>query len=387
MTVNQRKIENLKVFFRERPVIYKIARLAYLPMRIIEKIKLDRMIAKEVSEEIEHMKHLDRTRKYVFYTGIPNCSNLGDLAMTYCIRKWVGEEFKDYTIFEMKSYPLYDKRVKTKLQKFVSKDDIFITQPGAVFAQRNRDHRMHLYLLKQYPQNRILFMPGSTDSTNAEQFTEMAMLFNANKRALLLARDPVSYEVLCKKMSPERVRLFPDIVTSLIGCWPGLPEDNYREGVLVCKRIDGEKVFTDKYMENLLNNLKTITDKLDITDMMFEQTYEYVMAHAEETIAAKLRLFSSYQVIMTDRLHGMIYALISNTPVIVLPTYNHKVSEVAKWLKEYYPESVYFCETLEEAEERIKELLQNKPVIQNESVFKEMYYDKLKEEFDSVASE
>lgn len=378
-----RKIENIKVFFRERPLLYKIARALYFPVRIVENRKLKRRIKKDVSELLERLERLDKKQNYVFFVGIPVCENLGDLAMMVCIRKWIEKNFAGYGLFEMKTYPTYDKKVRQKLKELVKEDDIFVTQSGAVYGDRHQDHGMHRYLLKEFPKNRILFMPGTAEFAASDELSKTANLFNTHKKALLLARDQVSFKMLSAKLDKERIRLFPDIVTCMIGRVDE-PKGNNREGVLVCKRIDGEKVLTDKNMDGFIDNIRTEVNKVSMTDMMFEQSYEYVMLHATETISAKLRLFASYQVLVTDRLHGMIYALISNTPVVVLPTYNHKVREAAKWFKEYYPESVFFCETLEEAEDRTKELLQNKPVIQNKSIFKEKYYDGLKAEFDSI---
>ena len=48
------------------------------------------------------------------------------------------------------------------------------------------------------------------------------------------------------------------------------------------------------------------------------------------------RIFSTFsrsKVIITDRLHGMIFAAITGTPAIILTNSNHKVKGVYEWIK------------------------------------------------------
>ena len=70
---------------------------------------------------------------------------------------------------------------------------------------------------------------------------------------LFLARDNVSYQI-AKEMFPNiAIKAFPDIVTSLIGHF------NYhheRKGVLICRRNDGEKFYSDEDLLSLKHKLK-----------------------------------------------------------------------------------------------------------------------------------
>lgn len=380
--MNDRRIENLKVFFREKPILYEIAKILYLPVRVIEKLNLKIEIHKKVSKSLRQLEQLDRNKKYVFYLGLPICKNLGDAAMMMCIRRWIRDNFADFDVIEMESYPTYNKRIRAKLQNFVNADDIFVTQSGATFCNRHIDHGMHRYILESFPNNRILFMPVTIDLTDPGELEITAELFNTHKHSLLLTRDHVSYDMISKEFDSARVRVYPDIVTTMIG---HKKYDNIkRDGILVCKRIDGEIIYTDKGLESFFKKMRKLSHRVDMTDMYSEQTHEYMISCAEGIIDEKLNQFASYKVIVTDRFHGMIYALVANTPAVILPTKGHKVREGARWFGKYYPNSIFFCETLEQAEEKIGELIRNDGVVLNESIFKEQYYDKLKDEFNSV---
>lgn len=381
--MNERKVENIKVFFRERPILYKIALILYTPVRVVENLKKRIRIKKDVAELLTRLNRLDGTKKRVFFCGIPVCENLGDVAMMICIRQWIEEHFAGYDIFEMKTYPTYHKKVREKLKNCVKKEDIFITQSGALFCNRHQDHGMHRYLLATFPDNRILFMPVTVDLTDAGELQKTAELFNRHKHSLLLTRDHVSYEMIHEEFDSKRIRVYPDIVTTMIG--RESEEVSGRNGILVCKRIDGEKCYTDKGIEDFLRRLRKLSPKVDITDTTFERSYEDTMSHGMEEIERKIKKFAAYKIIVTDRFHGMIFALIANTPVIILPTKGQKVKEGARWFGEFYSNSLFFCETLEEAEEKIKYMLDKDMKIQNQSIVKELYYDnRLKEEFDMI---
>lgn len=54
-----------------------------------------------------------------------------------------------------------------------------------------------------------------------------------------------------------------------------------------------------------------------------------------ETELHKLwEIFSKSQLVITDRLHGMIFAYITGTPAIVLPNSNFKVEKCYEWIKD-----------------------------------------------------
>lgn len=47
-----------------------------------------------------------------------------------------------------------------------------------------------------------------------------------------------------------------------------------------------------------------------------------------------LNTFASSRVVITDRLHGMIFAAITGTPCVVLSNSNHKIQGVYEWIKD-----------------------------------------------------
>jgi exopolysaccharide biosynthesis predicted pyruvyltransferase EpsI len=372
---NTRFLENIKVLCRKNKAIYVVSKVIYSPITLILYIRFRYKLHNKINVIEKNLAQLEPNDMRIFYLGVPTHENLGDAAQMYCIRNWIHENFEDFDLVEIESWPTYNNRIRAQLDRLVTKNNIFVTESGATFCNRHEDHGMHRYILNHFKDNKIILMPETVDLPEQEQMRQTASLFNAHPTAIFLARDPESYKMVQPYFDNNRIFLFPDIVTSLIG---NVSFNNKRNGILVCKRIDGEKMYSDMDIKNLLSRLSKL-QPVDITDTNFDKSIEYTYAHLKEEIMNKINLFAKYKVILTDRYHGMIFSLIANTPVVVLPTTGHKVRVGAKWFKEDYPNSIYFCETLDEAYSKVKDIINDNIELKNPSIYKEKYFDNLKQ--------
>jgi pyruvyl transferase EpsI len=71
-------------------------------------------------------------------------------------------------------------------------------------------------------------------------------------------------------------------------------------------------------------------------------------------VREKMQEFCDSKLVITDRLHGMIFATITGTPCIVFGNNHHKVRESYEWIK-YLP-YIEFVESVDEAKEAIARL-------------------------------
>ena len=375
--MNERIVESIKVPFRKNKLLYKLAKVFYAPVSLVLFLRKKRRAIISAYKLVTTLKDLNPCSKRVFYFGFPVHENLGDAAQMYCIRKWINHHYPSYQRIEIESIPTMFAKVQKELERIILPENDFIIESGATFSNKHVDHPMHRYLLSRFKENRILFMPNTVNLHDQREMLKTAELFNNHPYSFFLARDPASFNMIKPYFNNKRISLCPDIVTSLIG---NIDFNVERNGILVCKRIDGEKKYSDHDIKCLLEKLKRLSD-VCITDTNFDNSIEYTYAHLEEEIINKLKLFSSYDVILTDRYHGMIFSLIANTPVVVLATLGHKVREGAQWLKEDYPNSIWYCNTCEEAYDKIKEIYERKIRIKNESKSKELYFDGLFSKF------
>ena len=74
----------------------------------------------------------------------------------------------------------------------------------------------------------------------------------------------------------------------------------------------------------------------------------------KEIVEEKLNQFKKSEIVITDRLHGMIFATITGTPCIALSNYNYKVKGTYEWIK--HLEYIKFTEDINEIPNLINEL-------------------------------
>ena len=147
-----------------------------------------------------------------------------------------------------------------------------------------------------------------------------------------------------------------------------------REGALLVFRSDVEKAMSDDDRNSIISLLETLSIKYTATDM---HANCYVNnSNRLECVRNKLQEFADSKIVITDRLHGMVFATITGTPCVVFSNYNHKVKGTYDWIK--YLDYIKFAETADEALKYIPELLKMKDCkFDNTPLIKE--FDKLEE--------
>lgn len=90
-------------------------------------------------------------------------------------------------------------------------------------------------------------------------------------------------------------------------------------------------------------------------------------------------IFKSSELIITDRLHGMIFAAITSTPCIAVSNYNHKIKAQYNWIK--HLNYIRFCEDIENIENEIINL-QKIELIEYDNKFALKHYKKIIETID-----
>lgn len=304
--------------------------------------------------------------------------NLGDQAQVYCIRKWLKENYPNTDIIEVKTKVVIDKRYGfiDELKKRIGKNDLIVFQSGYCTQDLGGyNDLMHRIMMENFPNTKMLLLPQTVNFVNKDREALTSKIYNNHKLTTFLARDRVSFEK-AKKMFPDiNVMLYPDIVTSLIGKY----EFNYeRKGILFCCRNDSEQYYTNEQINTLRKNIEKY-EHTELTDTTRNIKYSDIKKNLKGILEKTFDEFAHYKIIITDRYHGTIFSLISNTPVIVIKTTDHKVATGVDWFKGVYDDNVYFAESLEKVEELVQEILKKKLSSKLDNYFEREYYKKLKE--------
>ncbi len=192
-----------------------------------------------------------------------------------------------------------------------------------------REHVSEELMKKTYPHTDVRLVPDIVLSLDASDYAD----FTLPRRTLtLFAREHVSEELMKKTYPHTDVRLVPDIVLSLDASDYAdftLP----RRTLTTMLRKDDERKLTDADWSIIHEAASAMSLPLKETDTIIE-TMDITPQQRKVILHDMLNTFASSRVVITDRLHGMIFAAITGTPCVVLSNSNHKIQGVYKWIKD-----------------------------------------------------
>lgn len=327
---------------------------------------------------IKKLLEVDITQKRIWYFCVPTHSNLGDQAQACCIEKYFRKFFSDHIVFLLSNnaFDFYEEKILMILKEKIKETDLIFFQSGYTFTGIHPYENMHRKIVENFPYNKIVFLPQTVKFKNQKILENVQNFYGKYDNIYFFARDKISYDIY-KSIFPEHrnVHCFPDIVTTEIGNYDF--NNNERNGILLCVRNDVEKLYSFQEISLFKEKLQKIA-KVSLSDTNSE-TKENSLKEYWKKIEETIDDYAQYQVIITDRYHGTIFALIANTPVIILKTTDHKVVTGADWFEGVYEDYVYVVNDLEEASQVAQQIVTGFEYRKLPSYFKEKYYDRLKD--------
>ncbi|OQA66003.1 MAG: General stress protein 30 [Firmicutes bacterium ADurb.Bin262] len=324
------------------------------------------------------IREIKKAPRKILLCGVPNHTNLGDQAQVFCELKWFRQNYPGHEVFCFCSADLmkYHGALIKMLKKSLKKADLVFMQSGYNTTDIYlSEEQMHRAAVVNFKKNKIVFMPQTVFFHDEREQDISARTYAKHKHIIFLARDSLSCDK-AKAMFPQhRVELYPDIVTTLIG---GMQFDAERSGILLCVRNDKESIFDQQQIKGMMSRLEKYGD-VDLTDTSADVPVDELAENREKYILSAVRRFARYQVTVTDRYHGLIFSLVAGTPVVVLPTSDHKLSSGVDWfsgISEFKP-YVRYCGDIEEVGQLVGDVLKADLDHQLPDTFNR-YYGKLK---------
>ena len=346
------------------------------------------MAVKKPIVHISHIKEINKIRKVIketdkiiMYCGVCESSNMGDLAQTYCTHKWLSENYSDYFVIDCKSSLIMDDNIFIdSIKPIVNKEVLFFFQSGYnTHDLGGWEDLMHQKIISNFPDNIMIMLPQTVYFKSIERKNQCSKVYNSHSKLLFFARDYQS-EIIAKEMFPSlRVEYLPDIVSSLIGRFNFSQSE--RNKILLCRRHDVEQY----YSENDYKEMESILSKIDITeveDTILTDRNKKINANIENYIRQLVDHFATYKLVVTDKFHGLIFSLISNTPVIVIKTKDHKVTAGYELFHRHFPENVFYADDMKEIATIASGILNNSKYNRLDSYYYERYYKNLKQVID-----
>lgn len=337
-------------------------------MKYLKKINRLRFCIK-IYLNSEKSRKKDNKRIFLMFT--PQHTNLGD----HAIAKAELEFLNAYDVFEITGYQLSVLLEFPKILKKIFSDDLIVCQGGGYLGTLWFKEELYLREVLKLcaDNNHIIIFPQTMFYENndfgREEFEKSKLIYNKCRNLTIAAREKVSYEIM--KNAYKNVYLIPDIVLSLNEC-----KDNcIRSGVQLTLRADSEKTMADEYYNRLLEFVNNefgsnvlFADMCADNDIFPEFRNKELDKHFDK--------FRSSELVITDRLHGMIFSAITGTPCIVLNSKSPKVKGVYDWL---FKDCKYitFTDDFDEMSEFINSIKGKSFEYDNSNLMP--YYDELKQ--------
>ncbi len=278
--------------------------------------------------------------KNIILIGTPEYCNLGDTALALCELKFFEEYFEEYNIVEITDR-LYKYEHKNIL-KFITPDDIlFITGGGFLGNLWMDGENLVRDVIRNFSSNKIAIFPQTMffekDISGIKELKKTITYWESAKDLLVMTREENSYNFINNNFSNQKVRLYPDMVLSGMN----VKKCDRENVVLLCLRNDKERVLS----KEVSDKIKQILDKrpemrIQEIDTIVWDGFSY--ESREKILYNLLQQFSKSKLVITDKLHGMIFAIVTGTPCVVFDNKTRKISGVYKWVEKLpYIKMVY----------------------------------------------
>lgn len=272
---------------------------------------------------------LNSKSKRIFIFLAADYGNLGDVAITYAQHLFLQKTYPTYQVIEIPISQTLQGIIQ--LRKQIQACDIITTVGGGNTGDMyHQIEHFRQLVIQNFPDNPVISFPQTIDFSSTEtgrrRLKKAIAVYGKHKQLTLIARELKSYDYY-KKHFHNKVLLLPDIVTTLDRSIP----EFQRKGAIICLRKDKEKKISEQQEIELTNYVKERF-----------KTFTYYDTHVGgQGLTMKKKITELFQIweafkktelVITDRLHGMIFCHITNTPALVFLNNNHKIEQSYKWI-------------------------------------------------------
>lgn len=270
----------------------------------------------------------------IILIGTPVHGNLGDHAIAESEIAFFNDFFPDYDLFEI-VMPFYLAK-KREILKLVNADDIIVISGGGWMGDLwIHDEMIIRDIVKTFSGNHIVIMPQTVFYSNTvsgkKVARDTAKILAAHSQLSFFAREECTFLYAKENFNLRglsSVYFCPDMV--LYGTLARKKRtQNNLKNIIICFRSDREKLFQANDIKRELKNrgcfVKNVSSEL-----------QHFVPHYLRKIYLNriMEVYSKADLIITDRLHAMLFAELAGTPCCVTDNKTGKVFGVAKYTKQ-----------------------------------------------------
>jgi len=268
--------------------------------------------------------------------------NLGDHAQALLIERWIRSQWPDASFSEFNI-----RQTDKLLHEPLAPCDLIVLcsggNTGDVWIEAEHARRQ---ILKTFRANRIISLPQTIDFRDPGEFETSKRIYNDHPDLTFCARDCYSYALAREHFHNAKVLLAPDIVLTY-----KYERHVERKGVLLCLRMDKLSTLSREQAENI----KASCEAQGYACRFINTRIDEPIPDREEACRRMWDIFSASEGVVSNRLHGTLFSVITGTPCVIIPPANHKISEMHLWLRDI--PFVRFCHRPEEASEILRQVM------------------------------
>lgn len=312
------------------------------------------------------------TERKIVWVGLfpPENPSVGDHSQALAIQQWFQTYFPDWPIVcfyrrfndprkfrgvPLPKLPSEGLKNWKKLIETVNEDDLIFIHSSGDFGTlfywtwggglgSKSWHSFRRKLIRQFPKNKIIQLPVTVfyhATEGAKEILENDKCFyGEQKNLVLMCREPVSHQILTSN-SHCRTMMVPDFAFSLK---PTLIEKE-RKGVLIVLRRDHETRFNPSTRAHIIKIVERVMPNPTYRDVNQSPVVN------KDAIDSILEYYQNFKVVVTDRLHGMIFSVITKTPCVCI---NDRIPHKSSGYKSLLNDSVQFVDGIEEIPDAIR---------------------------------
>lgn len=272
-------------------------------------------------------KYKAHNRKPVFLIFTPEHANLGDHAIAYAEQKMLNR--LGITYYEITGKQLYTLH-QYGYFKLLNNATVLVNGGGNLGMLWSEIEKMNRWIISELKDSTICIMPNSIyyapGEDGQQEFRRSIEIYNRHPRLYMYARELTSYDIM--KKAYKNVKLIPDVVLSLNEC---KNSKDQRKGCLFCMRDDVERTLSDEEYQILYQEAKKLFGEIGFSNTVLD--YNVKPSDREKELKKKLIEYQQAELVVTDRLHGMIFCAITGTKCIVLNGKSPKIRGCYHWIE------------------------------------------------------
>lgn len=281
----------------------------------------------------EHWNWIRCKEKKAVLLATPYHGNLGDHAIALAEYRLLEKYIPEQNILEI---PVSKESVPMWIfSMLIGTSPVFITGGGFLGSLWMDEEQMVLDAVRCFKRNPIVIFPQTVfyeDNSFGEEAKRNArtVFVSRRRKIILFCRNKNCYREAKEVYVGQRIGFAPDMALRL-----NVPSyDLTRSGVLCCLRRDKEGIFTGSRKEQLLCVLRRRfgDESIVYTDTVISRNVG--VKEREHFLQQKWKEFAKHELVITDRLHGMIFALLTGTPCVAINNKSGKVKAVYDQIRE-----------------------------------------------------